>query len=114
MTSNLPLTQEAGGFLQPSLVSQNPENGVHSNTTSILPQQRLNPLKPGSKKESGFIGYVDQKLLGVSRRYEKRFNSRLNTENSQDTEGRGYEGFEEVARDLETVVDVVWVSGTRE
>lgn len=28
-------------------------------------------------------------------------------------EGSGYETFEEVARDLERVIDVVWVSGTR-
>ena len=28
-------------------------------------------------------------------------------------DGKGYEGFGEVAKDLERVVDIVWVSGTR-
>ena len=114
MTPN-PFFQEAGGFLQPSVQSpsnfqiDNPSNG-----TLILPQQRSNPLKPGSSKESGFIDYVDQKLLGISRRYEKRFNAVLKTESASDVEGRGYEGFKDVATDLSAIIDVVWVSGTRE
>lgn len=28
-------------------------------------------------------------------------------------QGRGYESYGELARDLEEVIDVVWVSGTR-
>ena len=70
-------------------------------------------MKPGGSKESGFIDYVDQKLLGISRRYEKRFNTALKTELTPDIEGRGYEGFKDAAKDLDAIVDVVWVSGTR-
>lgn len=114
MTSHPPL-QEAGGFLPPSI--QSPSNSQVDNPSDsslILPSQRSNPLKPGSSKESGFIDYVDQKLLGISRRYEKRFNAALKTESASDVEGRGYEGFKDVAKDLGATVDAVWVSGTRE
>lgn len=105
--------QEPGGFLQPILPSP-PSSTVGSpSTNSILPHPRSNPLKPGSAKESSFIDYVDQKLLGISRRYEKRFNANLEDESSSDLEGRGYEEFGGVAKDLEALADVIWVSGTR-
>lgn len=54
---------------------------------------------------------MDRKLLGISRRYEKRFNTVL--EDEATSEAKGYESYEELARDLEGVIDVVWVSGTR-
>ena len=105
---------EPGGFLQPSLPSP-PRSTVTSpsSRSSILPQQRHSPLKSGSAKESTFIDYVDRKLLSISRRYEKRFNVGLEDRGASDPEGRGYESFAEVAKDLELVQDVVWVSGTR-
>lgn len=92
--------QEPGGFL-PTLPSP-PPSAISSPTphqAPILPAARNQPLKPGSAKESGFIAYADRKLLDISRNYEKRFDG-------------GYEGFGYCARDLEGVVDVVWVSGT--
>lgn len=81
---------------------------------SHLPHPRFTPLKPGSSKESSFIDYVDRKLLGISRRYEKRYNADFEDEATSGIEGRGYESFAELAKDLEGVIDVVWVSGTRE
>lgn len=103
-----------GGFLQPTLPSP-PASSITSpsagNTT--LPQPRFSPLKPGSAKESSFIDYVDRKLLGISRRYEKRFNADFEDDATSGIEGRGYESYGELARDLEGVIDVVWVSGTR-
>jgi len=77
-----------------------------------LPQPRSTPLKPGSPKESSFIDYVDRKLLAVSRRYEKRFINDIEDE-GQSGKGRGYEDFGELAKDLEGVIDIIWVSGTR-
>lgn len=107
-------TNEPGGFLQPTLPSP-PTSSVTSTSTatSALPPPRITPLKPGSGKESSFIDYVDKKLLGVSRRYEKRYNRDLEDEAASDIEGRGYESFGALAQDLENIVDVVWVSGTR-
>ncbi len=105
---------QAGGFLSQDVQgSSSPSFSVSSNAVTNLPQSRSNPLKPGSSKESSFILYVDRKLLGISRRYEKRFNIGVEGELALTGEDRGYESFDEVAKDLENVVDVVWVSGTR-
>ena len=105
-------TPGPGGFLQPTLPSP-PASSINSPPSGnpILPQPRSTPLKPGSAKESGFIDYVDRKLLGISRRYEKRFNADF--EDDVASEGRGYESYGELARDLEGVINVVWVSSTR-
>ncbi|KAL8704568.1 MAG: hypothetical protein Q9201_002260 [Fulgogasparrea decipioides] len=105
--------QEPGGFLPPTLPSP-PSSSVNSPraTRYILPHPRSKPLKSGSPKESDFIDYVDQKLLAISRHYENRFSAALGEEENPDVEGRGYKGFGEEARDLEAVVDVVWISGT--
>jgi len=50
---------------------------------------------------------VEGRLLHVSRRYAKKFQT-------EEVEGevKGYESFGEVARDLGEVVDVLWLSGT--
>ena len=103
-----------GGFLQPTLPSP-PSSSINSPPAgnTILPQPRSTPLRPGGAKESSFIDYVDRKLLGISRRYEKRFNAEFEDEATSGIQGRGYESYGELARDLEGVIDVVWVSGTR-
>lgn len=80
---------------------------------AILPHPRSKPLKKGSPKESDFINYVEQKLLAISRRYGNRFSAALGEEENPDIEGRGYKGLEEELRDLDAVIDVVWISGTR-
>lgn len=49
----------------------------------------------------------------MSRRYEKRFDADLEDETPAQTQGRGYGNFGEMTQELETVIDVVWVSGTR-
>ena len=51
-------------------------------------------------------------MLAISRRYEKRLDL-IFEESGSEAEGRGYHNFGEMAKDLEAVVDVVWVSGTR-
>ena len=103
-----------GGFLHPTLPSP-PASSVDtvSTASTVLPHSRSTPLQTGTRKESSFIDYVDRKLLGVSRRYEKRYNSEFENEPSSDIEGRGYENFTELTNDMEALIDVVWVSGTR-
>lgn len=49
----------------------------------------------------------------ISRHYENRFTSALSGEENPDIEGRGYKDFGEQKRDLDPVVDVIWISGTR-
>lgn len=113
MTHSIP-SQEAGGFLPPTLPSP-PASAVNSPrpTSSILPAPRTRPLKPGSSKESDFINYIERKLLAISRHYENRFTSALSGEENPDIEGRGYKDIGEEIRDLDPVVDVIWISGTR-
>ena len=103
-----------GGFLEPTLPSPPPSLVQSTSSVStVLPQPRSTPLKSGAAKESTFIDHVDRKLLGISRRYEKRYNTDFEDQPSLDIEGRGYESFGELAKDLEGVIDVIWMSGTR-
>lgn len=53
--------------------------------------------------------YVEERLLHTSRRYVKKFG---NPELGDDVVG--YKSFSEVCRDLDTIVNVLWLSGTRE
>ncbi|KAL8989704.1 MAG: hypothetical protein Q9177_001462 [Variospora cf. flavescens] len=106
--------QESGGFLQPTLPSP-PQSSVNSPRSArpLLPSPRSKPLRPGSSKEGDLIRYIEQKLLAVSRRYENRFSAALSGEENPDVEGRGYKDIGEQLRELDPVVDVVWISGTR-
>ena len=104
---------EPGGFL-PHLPSP-PQSSIGSPSIYhlALPATRSHPLKRGSTKESAFIDHVDAKLLEISRRYEKRFNPANQRVTETDAKTRGYETFGEAAKDLESITDVVWVTGTR-
>ena len=105
---------EPGGFLQPILPSP-PDSSVASPKNPVLPHPRSTPLKTGSLKQSSLIDHVDQKLLAISRRYELRSFASLRDDTSTAfTESdKGYESFEEVAKDMEGLVNIIWVSGTR-
>lgn len=82
----------------------------------------MHPLKPGGVKESSLINYVDGKILRINRRHAKKFSSVIDDQNDADggdkdkdeEQTKGYESFKEVVKDIEEVIDVVWVSGTRE
>ena len=104
---------EPGGFL-PQLPSP-PPSAIGSPTPHhpSLPVSRSYPLKRGSNKESAVIEHVDAKLLEISRRYEKRFNVGNERGPDTDTKLQGYDNFAKVAKDLEAVIDIVWVTGTR-
>ena len=108
----------SGGFVPSILPSPGPAPGPApapsiSGPPCILPQARSTPLRPGSSRESNFIDYVDRQLLAISRRYEKRSNFNLEDSSDSDADGRGYRSFEEMAYELNAIIDVVWVSGTR-
>ncbi|KAH8431171.1 general transcription factor IIH subunit TFB6 family [Aspergillus melleus] len=109
-TSEIPST--AGGFMQPSLPSPAPSSSTA--TPSILPKQRSHPLRPGSTKETTVINHVDRVILTINRRHAKKFSSAYEdpTQSGSAQLERGYEGFQEVAKDIEGLVDVLWVSGT--
>ncbi|KAL8671606.1 MAG: hypothetical protein Q9168_003896 [Polycauliona sp. 1 TL-2023] len=113
MASSSSRDQEPGGFLPPLLPSP-PASSVSSPSAArnVLLQPRSRPLRSGSSKESDFIFYVEQRLLAISRHYENRFSATLSEEANPDVEGRGYTNIGEEMRDLDPVVDLVWISGT--
>lgn len=106
-----PPSQFSGGFL-PSPQSPAPSTAstsVSATTSAALPHPRSRPLRAGSSKEEAARRYVDDKLLHVSRRYTKRFQPA-----EPDDTVVGYASMREVCKDLNDVVDVLWLSGTRE
>ena len=76
---------------------------------SVLPQMRSHPLVPGSQKEIAFIEHIDARLLQITRRYAKKFSKGSGSED----EVPGYDNFAQCVVDLETVFNMVWISGTR-
>ncbi len=125
-------TEQPGGFFSTNNTapfSPPPSSVSSSLANSTLPHPRARPLRLGSSKESGFINYVDRGILNVNRRFTKKFSGGEGGDGGvekdgcggkengvgggKDKEVKGYVSFREVGRDLEGLVDVVWVSGTR-
>lgn len=77
-------------------------------TIDDLPIPRTHPIPAGSSKEGALINYIDDKLLVVTRRYNKSFAADPN-DKSKDS---GYVSFEQVISDLNPIIDVVWISAT--
>ena len=92
-----------------------PPLSAHSPAASPLPQARSTALRPGSSKESTVRNYVESKLLEISGRFERRFQSDETSAPANDMqhEAAGYSSFAELAKELDGVVDIIWVSGSR-
>jgi hypothetical protein len=82
-----------------------------SQHASALPQPRRHPLKPGGPKESELIRYLDHGVNKIQKSVDNRTTNRKTKPVLGDEEGYG--AFADVARDLDALVDVVWVSGSR-
>lgn len=77
-------------------------------------------------KETSVINHVDAGVLRIQRRHAKKF-SRVygggeaggatgggaGASTGAEDAGEGYESFQEMSSDIEGLLDVVWVSGTR-
>lgn len=74
-----------------------------------MPHPRARSLRPGSNKEETVRRYVEERLAIVNRRYVKKHG---NAEPGDDV--IGYKSFTELCKDLHNVIDVLWLSGTRE
>jgi hypothetical protein len=80
-----------------------------------LPQPRKTPLKPGGVKESELINYLDHNITTIKHRWAKRMfkddegGPAMHAANNE----KGYRTFKQAAKDLDGLVDVVWVSGSR-
>ncbi|KAF7552363.1 hypothetical protein G7046_g7436 [Stylonectria norvegica] len=102
------LSPEAGGFIPVGgLPSPAPSSTTSTRQTYGLPHPRGRALKAGSSKEELVIRYVEERLLNISRRYVKKFG---NPEPGDTVVG--YKAFGEVCRDLDAIVNVLWLSGT--
>ena len=99
---------EPGGFLPDALPSPVPVTSTTLPRTN-LPQPRSQPLRAGSTKEETTRRYVEGHLLRVSRLYTKKFQPA-----EPGDEVIGYTHIRDVCRDLSEIVDVLWLSGTRE
>ncbi|KAI9777537.1 MAG: hypothetical protein M1839_008831 [Geoglossum umbratile] len=114
--------ETGGGFLPPALPLSPVSVTTSSTLNSTLPYPRSHPLKPGSAKETAFIQYVDKGMLGVTRRYAKKFSEGFGGGDERSyaisapiptgETPQGYDSIEGVCMDLEKLVDVIWVSGT--
>lgn len=97
-----------GGVELPTPPASSAAPSQHS---SPLPQPRKRPLQPGGTKEGELIGYLDHGINQVQKRVDNRVTNRKTPMLLGQEEG--YRAFWEVARDLDGLVDVIWVSGSR-
>lgn len=117
-------TSTSGGFLQGSLLSPPASSHASTPAEAILPHPRGTPLKPGGSKESGLIRYADDSILQIQRRFAKRDVAKdqvveeprpgLVDQALKDEMVQGYQNFAEAAKDIESLFNVIWISGTRE
>lgn len=104
-----PGSSTAGGFLvDNSLPSPAPSNSSF-HVSSGLPHPRAHALRAGSLKEDKVRRYAETRLLHISRRYVKKFGLA-----EPGDEVVGYRSMSELCRDVQEVVDILWLSGTRE
>ncbi|KAK0642846.1 hypothetical protein DIS24_g8669 [Lasiodiplodia hormozganensis] len=119
-----------GGFFPPDSIATPPASSTASSSatgSSRLPHPRSKPLKTGGPKESAFIRYADERVRQIQRRYAKRGSSSADaTGTSANNDGsgsarsggsgggdvKGYASLKEACRDIDQLIDVVWVSGT--
>lgn len=109
----------SGGFIlspPPSSIASSIASG-----RSALPHPRETPLRAGGSKESTLIRHLDSKILHVQRRFARRIAFSLNALNDGAKiqaaniwpgDIQGYGSMKEPCKDIEELVDVVWVSGT--
>ncbi|KAF2732683.1 hypothetical protein EJ04DRAFT_513737 [Polyplosphaeria fusca] len=85
-----------------------PPSLAPSQHPSPLPTPRQKPLNPGGTRETELITYLDHNMVSINH----RFATRLSTTTSPSAD-KGYRNFGEAAKDIEDLIDVVWVSGSR-
>ncbi|KAH8887851.1 hypothetical protein GQ53DRAFT_692545 [Thozetella sp. PMI_491] len=99
-------TSGPGGFLPPT--PQSPAlSAASSRSIAGLPHPRARPLRPGSIKEDRVRNYVSDRMLHISRRYVKKFGIP-----EEGDEVIGYRSMAELCKDLEEMINIIWLSGT--
>src|SRR5262245_31649596 len=95
-----------GGFVPVRNLSPAPSSA--SSRATALPHPRQHALRAGSIKEDKVRRFVEERLLHISRRYVKKFGI-----SEPGDEVVGYKSMGELCKDLQGLIDVLWLSGTR-
>src|SRR4051794_37636293 len=103
-------SQGSTGLYRDAMLTPPASSIAASHHPSPLPRPRKHPLKPGGVKESSLISYLDQSITAVKRRWAKRM---FKDEEIGQGDVKGYHHFREAAKDIEGLIDVIWVSGSR-
>ena len=105
-------SSDSGGFLKLALPS--PPPSISSAAGPALPHTRSRALPPGSSKERAFVDFIESRLLDISGRVESRIPTDVYELNlSPGDPSQGYQSFNGVGKDLEGIIDALWVSATR-
>ncbi|KAK3375719.1 hypothetical protein B0T24DRAFT_525392 [Lasiosphaeria ovina] len=97
----------AGGFVVDALPSPAPSTAP-TRSISGLPHPRGRALRPGSAKEDMVRHFVTDRMMHISRRFAKK--SGVVAVGSD--EFKGYKSMAELCKDVEDLVNVIWLSGT--
>ncbi|KAK4119233.1 hypothetical protein N657DRAFT_684571 [Parathielavia appendiculata] len=96
-----------GGFMPPSMPSPAPSTSTVRSVAG-LPHPRAHALRPGSAKEDQVRHFVASRMEHITRRFvKKQGNAPPGSEDVQ-----GYKTMAELCKDLEGVIDIIWLSGT--
>lgn len=99
----------AGGFIPPKSLPSPAPSGTSTRSASGLPHPRAHPLRAGSAKEEKIRIYVENQLMYISRRFVKKFEAPRSGDDVV-----GYKNVAELCKDIEALMDIIWLSGTRE
>jgi hypothetical protein len=77
-------------------------------SVSGLPRPRAHALRPGSAKEDQVRHFVSERVNHITRRFLKRTGKA-----PPGSEVEGYNSMRDLCKDLEGVINIVWLSGTR-
>jgi hypothetical protein len=105
------LSPAAGGFMPPSASLPSPAPTT-STVTSDLPHPRARPLRAGSAKEDQVRNFITDRINHITRRFVKK-TGKATASVDVDAEVEGYKAMSELCKDLEEVINIVWLSGTR-
>lgn len=97
-----------GGFLTQHPLSSPAPSGSSNRHASGLPHPRSHPLRSGSAKEQTIRAYVDNQLMYIQRRFVKK-----SVVAKPGDDIVGYKTVGELCKDVEALLDILWLSGTR-
>ncbi|KAL2130714.1 hypothetical protein VTI74DRAFT_6043 [Chaetomium olivicolor] len=107
-------TADGGGFMAHSLPSPAPSSTSTVRSIAGLPHPRAHALRPGSAKEDQVRHFVSGRLLHISRRFVKKAGMAAPgaDELQVDDDIEGYKSMGELCKDLDGLINIVWLSGT--